>query len=86
MTTSPYETVTGFLIGPWLAQAVRAAVDLSLAEHLADGPRTAAEIAEAEGTDPRTMARFLRACASMGLVTYAEKGFAGTETLAVLAA
>ena len=74
----------GFIVGPWLAQAVRAAVDLSLAEHLADGPRTAAEIAEAEGSDPGTTARFLRACASIGLVAYAEKGFAGTEALAVL--
>ncbi|BCY09845.1 O-methyltransferase [Actinoplanes sp. L3-i22] len=74
----------GFIVGPWLAQAVRAAVDLSLAEHLAGGPRTAAEIAEAEGSDPAATARFLRACASMGLVTYAEKGFAGTEALAVL--
>jgi precorrin-6B methylase 2 len=74
----------GFIIGPWLAQAARAAVDLSLAEHLADGPRTAAEIAEAEGSDPQATARFLRACASIGLVAYAEKGFAGTEALAVL--
>ena len=74
----------GFIIGPWLAQAVRAAVDLSLPEHLADGPRTAADIAEAEGADPQATARFLRACASMGLVAYAEKGFAGTELLAVL--
>lgn len=74
----------GFLVGPWLAQAVRAAVDLSLAEHLADGPRTAAQIAEAEGSDPATTARFLRACASMGLVSYGEKGFSGTEVLAVL--
>jgi SAM-dependent methyltransferase len=74
----------GFIIGPWLAQAVRAAVDLSLPEHLADGPRTAAEIADAEGSDPAATARFLRACASMGLVAYAEKGFAGTEALAVL--
>ncbi|WP_089292128.1 methyltransferase [Actinoplanes regularis] len=84
MTVGPYETVMGFLVGPWLAQAVRAAVDLSLAEHLADGPRTAAEIAEAEGADPGATARFLRACASMGLVTYAEGGFAGTELLTVL--
>ena len=74
----------GFLIGPWLAQAVRGAVDLSLAEHLADGPRTATEIAAAEGSDPDATARFLRACASMGLVSYGEKGFSGTETLAVL--
>jgi predicted O-methyltransferase YrrM len=74
----------GFLVGPWLAQAVRAAVDLSLAEHLAEGPKTAAEIAEAEGSDPGTTARFLRACASIGLVAYADKGFTGTEALAVL--
>ncbi|GIF05004.1 methyltransferase [Actinoplanes siamensis] len=74
----------GFLVGPWLAQAVRAAVDLSLAEHLAGGPRTAEEIAEAEGADPAATARFLRACASIGLVAYTERGFAGTETLAVL--
>jgi SAM-dependent methyltransferase len=74
----------GFLVGPWLAQAARAAVDLSLAEHLADGPRTAAEIAEAEGADPQATARFLRACASIGLVAYGEQGFTGTEVLAVL--
>ncbi len=84
MTSSPYETVMGFIVGPWLAQVVRAAVDLNLAEHLADGPRTAAEIAEAEGSDPDATARFLRACASLGLVTDTGKGFAGTETLAVL--
>lgn len=74
----------GFIIGPWLAQAVRAAVDLNLPEHLADGPRTAAEIAEVEGSNPDTTARFLRVCASLGLVTATEKGFAGTEALAVL--
>ncbi|MCW2140779.1 methyltransferase [Actinoplanes cyaneus] len=84
MTESPYETVMGFIIGPWLAQSVRAAVDLNLAEHLAEGPRTAAEIAEAEGSDPGATARFLRACASLGLVATTGKGFAGTETLAVL--
>ncbi|GGN49369.1 SAM-dependent methyltransferase [Actinoplanes campanulatus] len=74
----------GFIIGPWLAQAVRSAVDLSLAEHLADGPRSAAEIAAAEGADPQATARFLRACASIGLVAYADGGFAGTDLLAVL--
>ncbi|WP_045744876.1 methyltransferase [Actinoplanes rectilineatus] len=84
MTVSPYETVMGFLVGPWLAQTVRAAVDLSLAEHLADGPRTAAEIAEAENSDPDATARLLRACAAIGLVAYAEKGFATTPALAVL--
>ncbi|MFI1996115.1 methyltransferase [Actinoplanes sp. NPDC020271] len=74
----------GFIVGPWLAQAVRAAVDLNLAEHLAGGPRTAAEIAAAEGSDPDATARFLRACASLGLVTATGNGFAGTGTLAVL--
>jgi len=84
MTASPYETVMGFIVGPWLAQAVRAAVDLNLAEHLAGGPRTAAEIAAAEGSDPDATTRFLRTCASLGLVAATGKGFAGAEALAVL--
>ena len=67
-----------------MAQIVRAAAELSLAEHLADGPRTAAQIAEAQGADPDAIERFLQACASLGLAEYADGGFAGTELLAVL--
>ncbi|WP_327085938.1 acetylserotonin O-methyltransferase [Nonomuraea sp. NBC_01738] len=47
---------------------LRGAALLGLADHLADGPRTGAELAEATGTHPPSLARFLRACAMVGVV------------------
>ncbi|GAA1858838.1 methyltransferase [Asanoa iriomotensis] len=46
---------------------------IKAADHLADGPRTAAELAEATGTHAPSLARFLRACALHGLVTWVGK-------------
>lgn len=54
------------------SQIVRSAAIFSLAEHLANGPRTAAEIARAEGIDADAAFRLMRACASLGLLTYVE--------------
>src|SRR5262249_14515041 len=70
--------------GFWVAQIVRTAADLSLAEHLAEGPRTAEEVAGAEGADPDATLRLMRACASLGLLEYHGDRFAGTPTQAVL--
>jgi SAM-dependent methyltransferase len=76
--------VTGF----WVSQIVRAAADLSIAEHVADGGLTAKEIADRESSEPAMTLRLLRACASLGLLTYdAEEGrFSGAPLLDTLRA
>ena len=55
--------------GGWVAAAVYAAAKLGLADHLAEGPRTAAELAARTGTDAPSLYRFLRTIAGFGLVT-----------------
>src|SRR5215211_1603974 len=48
--------------GYWVSQAVR-----SLADHLASGPRTAADLAEATGAHAPSLVRLLRALVALGL-------------------
>lgn len=52
----------------------RGVAQLKLADHLAGGPRTAAEVAEALGAHPPSVARLLRACVPHGLVETTEDG------------
>ncbi|MGH3169307.1 MAG: methyltransferase family protein, partial [Trebonia sp.] len=67
------------------SQVARVAAALSLAEHCADGPVTAAEIARLESADVTATTRFLRLCAAIGLVERADGGtFAATPLLAAL--
>lgn len=69
------------------SQLARTAAILSLPEHLADGAKTAEEIARAASADPDATFRVLRMCASLGLVSAQEDGrFAGTGLLATLRA
>lgn len=49
---------------------LRAVARLYIADHLADGPATAEEVAECVGSDPRTMYRLMRAAASLGVLGY----------------
>jgi hypothetical protein len=68
-----------------ISQIVRTAAMLSLAEHCATGPVTAASLARAESTDAGTTARLLRACAAIGLLTcQQDRYFAGTPLLDML--
>jgi hypothetical protein len=64
----------GLIHGYWISQVVRAAADLRLADHLADGPLTAAEVAAFESSDPATTYRLMRACTGIGLLTLDEDG------------
>ena len=61
--------MVGMITGFWVSQLVRAVADLNLAEHLADGGLSAAELAEREGSDPDSIFRLLRAAAALGLLT-----------------
>ncbi|GAB7184018.1 hypothetical protein ATKI12_3849 [Kitasatospora sp. Ki12] len=54
--------------------ALRAAADTGVADHLADGPRTPAELAAATGTDARNLHRVLRLLATRGVVTEDGRG------------
>jgi SAM-dependent methyltransferase len=47
---------------------------LDLADHLADGPKTSAQLAEATGAHPTSLLRFLRACVAHGLLEQPERG------------
>lgn len=75
------------ITGHWIAQTVRAVAELSIADHLADGPRCAGDIAAIEGSDPEATLRLLRACVGIDLVTVRDgERFAGTPLLALLRA
>ncbi|MFC3994907.1 methyltransferase [Nocardiopsis sediminis] len=56
------------MTGYWVTQVVRTAAELRLADHLYPDGATAAQVAEAESLDAGHTFRFLRACASLGLV------------------
>ena len=56
------------ITGHWMAQIVRAVAHYAIADELAKGPATAADIAARKGANPDGMFRLLRACASAGLV------------------
>jgi hypothetical protein len=64
-----YLQMNMMVTGHWVPQVVRAAVDLSLADHLATGGLTAAEIAQREGSAANTTFRLMRACVTVGLLT-----------------
>jgi hypothetical protein len=55
-------------MGSVQTQVIRAAAQLGLADHLKDGPRTIAELAETTGTDASALGRIMRALADLGLV------------------
>jgi hypothetical protein len=80
--TGPHRHKSGF----WVSQLVRAVADLNLAEHLADGSLSAAELAEREGIEPDSTSRLLRAAAAaLGLLTRDEHHrFHSTPLLATL--
>ena len=55
--------------GHQVASMVRAATQLKLADHLSEGPRTAAELAKSTATHAPSLYRFMRTAASLGLFT-----------------
>ena len=63
----PRAAVSQMATGYWVSQAVRAMAVLGLADHLACGPRTAADLAEATGAHAPSLARLLRTLVALGL-------------------
>jgi SAM-dependent methyltransferase len=54
--------------GGWVAAAVYAAAKLGIADHLAGGARSAAEVAPATGTHAPSLHRFMRTLAGFGIL------------------
>ncbi len=61
------EQLARLLSGYWYTQTIYVAAKLGIADLLKDGARSAQELAEATGTDPRALYRLLRALASLGI-------------------
>jgi Dimerisation domain len=57
----------------WVSRLVCTAASFGLADHLANGPRSAGELAPAAGTNPRALHRFMRTLASFGILTQDEE-------------
>jgi O-methyltransferase domain/Dimerisation domain len=53
----------------WVSQLISTAASIGLADHLADGPRSAVELAGTTGSNPRALHRFMRTLASFGILT-----------------
>jgi hypothetical protein len=62
-------TLLDLLRGYQVSQALAVAAVLGLADHLRAGPQTSAQLADATGTHAPSLARLLRARASLGVVT-----------------
>lgn len=58
----------------FVSHAIRIMAELGLADHLATGPRTMAELAVASGTRAPTLARFQRTLAGLGLCATEKDG------------
>lgn len=62
--------VMDLTLGVVRVQILHAVAALRIADHLADGARTAEEVAGREGSDPRATYRLMRAAASLGVLSY----------------
>ena len=76
-----HDQMRAMVTSHFVSQMVRATVDLSLADHLAPGSLTAAEVAEREGSAPNTTFRLMRACVALGLLTADTDGRFGSTPL-----
>jgi hypothetical protein len=55
------------MAGTWVARSIHVVAELRIADHLADGPRSAEALAAAAGVSARPMYRLLRALVAVGL-------------------
>jgi hypothetical protein len=68
--------------GFWVSQAIAAAAQLGIADDLANGPRSCADLARITGVPARSLHRLLRALASVGVFAEVEDGSFGLTPLA----
>lgn len=63
----PEAVVTQMIFGKWVSMALSVAAKLRLADALADGPKSVADLAASTGTHAASLFRVLRALASVGV-------------------
>src|ERR1700756_4959610 len=85
-TDKDFERMMQMLTGFWVTQITGAVAGYSIADQLAKGPATAEQVAAIAGIDPTATFRLLRACASLGLVTFDGLTFSATPLLGTLRA
>jgi len=71
---SPRSTVMRMLVGNQVQQAIHVAARLRLADLVADGGKTTAEVAEAAGAHPDALRRLFRTLASFGVFAEDDAG------------
>jgi hypothetical protein len=83
--SKPAETLWQLIMGFRATQLIHVAAKLGLADHLRQGPRTPAQLAEAVGAEPQALHRLLRALASLGVFAETADGtFVPTPTARLL--
>jgi hypothetical protein len=81
----PNAAVLQLLAGKWISSSISVAATLGVAEHLAKGPKTPAELAADLGAHALSLYRVLRALASVGVFAEDADGrFSNTPLSAVL--
>ncbi len=65
----PPAAVIALVTGMWAAKATAVAANLGIPDQLAQGPKTAEEVAKAIGADASAVYRLMRAVASVGMLT-----------------
>jgi hypothetical protein len=79
---STHRQLDQMITGYWISQAIYAAAKFGIADHLKDGPKTAAELANASSTNADALYRLLRALASVGIFAEDESRRFSLTTLA----
>lgn len=72
--TTDASAVLELLAGGYVAQVLHAVAALHIADHLADEPRTAEDVADRAGSHTRATYRLMRAAASLGVLSYEGDG------------
>jgi hypothetical protein len=67
-TAPPHAQLVQMAHAHWVSQIVYVAAKLSLADHLANGPKSADEIAGETGTHAPSLYRLMRTLASLGIL------------------
>src|SRR3954467_1459119 len=70
----PFDTLFQLIAGKWVCQAVSVVARFKIADLLASGPKTAAELAAATKTHPGHLYRILRAVAAVGVLAEGDDG------------
>ena len=68
-TPPPHIQIIQMATGYWVSRLVGAAASLGLADHLANGPKSAADLAGPTGTNPRALHRLMRSLAGFGILS-----------------